>query len=54
MYIGVMLKYFGSFAHVGHTEVTGRDRKWSKDFYLDVAAKGYIGPRDKGINSGTN
>lgn len=47
MYIGVMLKYYGSFAHIGHTEVTGRDRKWSSDFYLDVVAKGWVGPRNK-------
>jgi len=47
MYIGVMLKYYGSFAHIGHTEVTGRDRRWSSDFYLDTVAKGYIGLRNK-------
>jgi hypothetical protein len=49
MYIGVMLKYFGSFAHIGHTEVTGRDRKWSSSLYLDMAAHGYFGPRKKGL-----
>ena len=48
MYIGVMLKYFGSFAHIGHTEVTGRDRAWSSTMYLDMVDQGYFGPRNKG------
>jgi len=50
MYMGVMLKYFGSFAHIGHTEVTGRDRAWSKKIYMDMAADGHYGRRDKGTN----
>ena len=47
MYIGVMLKYYGSFAHIGHTEVTGRDRKWSSDGYLNAVVRGWVGPRNK-------
>ena len=46
-YIGVMLKYYGSFVHIGHTEVTGRDRKWSSDLYLDMYSNGYYGLRNK-------
>lgn len=47
MYMGVMLKYFGSFAHIGHTEVTGRDRAWSKKIYMDMVNAGHYGRRDK-------
>lgn len=45
MYIGVMLKYYGSFAHIGHTEVTGRDRRWSKDFYMSLVNRKFFGVR---------
>ena len=47
LYIGVMLKYYGSFVHIGHMEVTGRDRKWSSNLYLDMYSAGYYGLRNK-------
>jgi len=48
MYIGVMLKYYGVFAHIGAMCVDGRDRTWSSDGYKKYAENGWFGRRIKG------
>jgi len=47
MYIGLMLKYFGVFSHIGSTCVDGRDRTWSSEGYKNYVKHGWYGRRIK-------